>query len=333
MSQPRLAAIAILGLSTVTAAGIAYHQYQRAEALTQALADRAESPSLPVPRQNLDSPTLASSDDESVARSDSDDDESEVEETANRDRDNGRGRFDRSAFGNRMQTLMSDPEYAQAFQKQQRARLDGPYAELFAQLNLPPAALSQLQNLLVEKQNAARDVFMAAREEGLGGRENRDQLRELLQLTQEEIDSQIRETIGDQNFETLQAYEQTAPQRAVVDQLETRLSYSGTPLNTAQADALTTILAETATVSSQGRSRGGPDLGPARSSVTITDDTITRAQGVLATDQLQSLVDIQQEQAAAQELAAIMRREAQAARSQSASGGENATPTRPGGGG
>lgn len=331
MSQSRLAAIAVLGLTTVTAAGIAYQQYQRAEALTRALAESnivAEIEDTP-PSVPEDASPLSPQPNEVASAAA----ETEAEESTRPDRNDNRGRFDRSAFGNRMQELMADPEYAQAFQKQQRARLDGPYADLFARLNLPPATLNALQNLLVEKQNAARDVFMAAREEGLGGRENRDQLRELLQLTQDEIDAQIAETIGEQNYETLKAYESTGPQREVVDRLESRLSYSATPLNDAQAQALTTILAETTTPTNSGRGNTG-NFGVSRGSVSITDETITRAQGVLSADQLDSLVALQEEQQASQQISQIMRREAQAARGGGGGGrGDSSTATPIGGGG
>ena len=333
MSQPRLAAIVILGITTVTAAGLAYHQYQRAESLTQALADAARSSTDLAQKTRPIAATQSTTNTTSTDTADAIGEEEEIESPAENEREGGRRNFDRGEFGNRIQALMADPKYAQAFQQQQKARLDGRYADLFAQLNLPPAALSKLQNLLVEKQNSARDVFMAAREEGFSGREDREQLRELVQITQEEIDAQIRETIGEQNFAALQTYEQTGPQRAMVDQLETRLSYSGTPLNSVQAQALTTILAETATANNQGRSRGGPDFGGSRNDITITDDTIARSQGVLSSDQLESLVALQEEQAAARELSAMMRREAQAARNQLESGGSGSAPTRPSGGG
>lgn len=309
MSQPRLAAVVILGITTVTAAGLAYHHYQRAEALTRALAAASQFPENSSERMSTpeSSPTATASEEpESVLPMDSRPEETEI---LTESPTNNRGRFDRAAFGNRMQALMADPEYAHAFQQQQRARLDGRYADLFAQLNLPPATLSKLQDLLVEKQNAARDVFMAAREEGLGGRENRDQLRELVQMTQAEIDAQIQSTIGDQNYAALKQYEETGPQRVVVERLESRLSYSSTPLNAAQAQALTMILSETAPAAATNRA-GSRDFGAAQGGVTITDDTITRAQAVLSADQLQSLVTLQAEQAAAEQIADAMRREA-----------------------
>lgn len=327
MSQSRLAAVAVLGLSTLTAAGIAYHQYQRAEALTLALAEAAASKATEArPRTPREAGAIAASTTPEVETTSTIEEEIS-EESEDRRPNNDRGRFDRANFGSRMQALMADPAYAQAFQTQQRARLDGPYAELFAKLNLPPDALNQLQNLLIEKQNAARDVFMAAREEGLGGRENREQLREVLQLTQDEIDAQIRETIGEQNYAALKNYEETGPQRALVDQLESRLSYSATPLNSAQAEALTAILAETTTATGSGRSspRG---FGGGGNSVDITDEAVTRAQGVLSADQIESLVALQEEQAAARQISEIMRREARAARNP-----DTATAPPAGGGG
>jgi hypothetical protein len=328
MPQPRLAAIVILGISTVTAAGLAYHQYQRAEALTQALAASgrvaASAPTTPSIETPIADATPAAAGPETEIAT-----EIEAAAASPDSENNGdRRRFDRSAFSRRIQELMADPEYAQAFQKQQRARLDGPYADLFAQLNLPPETLNRLQDLMVEKQNAARDVFMAAREEGFSGREDREQLREILELTQSEIDAQIKETIGEQNYALLEAYQETGPQRAVVDRLETRLSYSSTPLNAMQAEALTAIIADTTTVD-PSRGGQGSDFGVARGTVTLSDDTMARAQSVLSPDQLQAFVALQEEQAAAQAVSAIMRREARAARGD---GGSSRNPTAPDGG-
>ena len=330
MSQPRLAAIAILGLTTVTAAGFAVYQYQRAEALTaqlrdgQGTSDLNLSPKTPSPIVDA----VAPSRDPEVAAVSKEiiEVESEEPEANTREARGNRGRRD---MGNRIAALMSDPEYAEAFQMQQRSRLDRTYADLFAQLNLPPATLAKLQDLLIEKQNTMRDVFMAAREEGLNGRENRDELRSLVEMTQSEIDAEIAAAIGESGFETLQNYEQTGRQRALVDQLETRLSYSSAPLNSAQAQALTNILADTAP--SGGGNRGGPSFGGGGGGVRITDAAINQAQAVLSPDQLQSLSALQAEQQAGQKISEAMRQETQNARGTLESGGN---PRRgPGGGG
>ena len=305
MSQPRLAVLAILGITTVTGAGLAYHHYQRAEELAARLAG-LESEQIKLPTERRATPAKMTREPELVVVAASAEDEAESSEEAterergDRDRGGDRGRRD---MGSRIAEMMADPEYAAAFNLQQRARLDRTYADLFAQLDLPRNTLTRLQDLLVEKQNTTRDVFMAAREEGLG-RENRSELRELMEATQAEIDSEIAAAIGQDNFTALQNYEQTGRERAMVGQIESRLSYSSTPLNANQAEALTSILAETSTGGNRGRGGDSPFGG---GGVSISDEAINRAQAVLSSSQLQSLQDLQAEQQAAQKLTEAMR--------------------------
>ncbi|MCC5025119.1 MAG: hypothetical protein J6386_21070 [Candidatus Synoicihabitans palmerolidicus] len=274
MSQPRLAAIAILGLT-----GLALQQYRRAEALTAQLAmspldlganlNRGDRPDF-APAKLADAPSDAVVDllpDEDL------EDDTTAPETERR-RGGNNNRRDIAA---RMDELMKSPEFASACQTQQLARLDGRYADLFAKLNLPPEALNQLKNLLAEKQTVPRDVFTAARAEGMG-REDRDDIRALIQVSPEEIDAEIRNAIGAQAFNELSTYEATTAQRNLVENLETRLNYTATPLNSAQADMLVNIFSETST------NNGGGGC-----TVVIPDESIARAQGVLAPDQLQAL--------------------------------------------
>lgn len=300
MSSPRLAAISILGLTTITAAGFAFIQYQRAEELANLLA-LAQSPQAPASERARPAtpPVIAPEIDAApkIAAK-----EEEAEAPAERERPERRqgGRGDMTA---KFEKLMADPEFANAFNAQQRARLDGRYAELFAKLNLPPETLTQLQDLMTEKQNSARDVYSAAQAEGLG-RENRAELREIVQMTQNEINREIENLIGESGVVTMREYEQTTAQRNLVGQLETRLSYAASPLNDAQASAMVNILSQTSN-SDSGRGRGSND-GDTRN-VAITDDTIARAQAVLSGDQLQALSDLQAEQKAAQTVSAAMR--------------------------
>lgn len=320
MSQPRLAAVVILGVTTITAAGLAYHHYQRAEELAARLAAE-QSQQIDLSAQPAARVTDSQTEPKEVAKAAAKKTTAEEEPAAdteeeqeNRGRD--RGRRDMAA---RFAAIMADPEYAEAFNLQQRARLDREYADLFAQLNLPPATLARLQDLLIEKQNTARDVFTAAREEGFG-REDRDEIRTLMEETQAEIDADIAAAIGQTGFETMQTYEQTGRQRALVDQFESRLSYTASPLNSVQSQALTSILAETAPA--QNRGRGG-DSAFGGGGVSITDEAISRAQGVLSSSQVQSLQDLQAEQQAGQKLAEAMRSDDSGSRG----GGRNGRPS------
>ena len=166
--------------------------------------------------------------------------------------------------------------------------------------------MHQLKDLLAEKQNVPRDVISAARAEGMG-REDRDDIRSLIQLSQQEIENDIRATIGDQAYEALNQFEETATQRSMVSQLDDRLSYTGTPLNRTQAEAMVTILAETGgAIERRGAGFDTPGGGSGRT-VAITDDTLIRAQGVLGADQMEALRQIQAEQAAAATVREAMR--------------------------
>ena len=293
MSLPRLATISILGLSTITAAGFAFIQYQRAEDLSSLLAMAQTTQAPATERAPPAAPAVIAPERDEAPKVVAEVAEPEAPAERERPERRSNGRADMTA---RFEKLMTDPEFATAFQAQQRARVDGRYAELFAKLNLPAETLTQLQDLMTEKQNSARDVYSAAQAEGLG-RENREELREIMQMTQNEINREIEALIGETGIATMHEYEQTASQRNLVGQLETRLSYAASPLNDAQASAMVNILSQTSNSGSGGDSRN----------VVITDDTIDRAQAVLSSDQLQALSDLQAEQKAAQTVNAAMR--------------------------
>lgn len=225
--------------------------------------------------------------------------------------------------GGRMGALMDTPEVQQLMFMQQKAGLDGRYAALFRQLRLSPADLEKFKTLLVEKQTAVMDVFAAARSQGLGGREGRDEIRQLMQDAQAEIDAQIKGLLGEPAYVQFQEYERTQPQRAVVGQLEQRLSYSEAPLSPAQSEQLTRILAQSSPGES-GEVRGMRSLaqtfvgagsaagqfiaaGGGRGSM-ITDAAVAQAQSVLSPPQLATLQEMQREQQAAADLQQMMRR-------------------------
>src|SRR6187455_2673519 len=140
----------------------------------------------------------------------------------------------------------NSPEVQRLMALQRRATLDGRYAALFRNLKLSPADLEKFKDLLVDRQSAAMDVFNTAREEGLNPRENREQIRQLIESFEAETDASIRSTLGETAYQQYQQYEQSLPQRSVVNQVEQRLSYSGTPLYGNQAEQLVNLLAASA---------------------------------------------------------------------------------------
>lgn len=238
---------------------------------------------------------------------------------------------DGTGFG-RLMELMDNPEVQRLASIQQRGALDARFADLFRRLNLSPQQLEQFKNLLLEKRAAVADVMAAARTEGLNGRENRDEVRALIQAAQAEVDATIRSTIGETAYAQYENFEQTQSQRATVDRLEQRLSYSGTPLTDAQSEQLVQLLAANAAENQGGNRLPGNvrgqasrfGLGGAQGGAPISDAAVAQAATVLAPAQVQALQQLQQEQQAQTQLGQIVREQMRNRRP-----GNPATPTTP----
>lgn len=306
MKNPQNLVVLALAVTTVAAGTFGWQQYQRAEQLSQvAEVNRHERAQLRGQLERAETrlmPLVAE-----VEAMEAKPEPTPRENGAITDAAAASDRPDRPE--QRPNSLMENPQFVAAMQAQQRARLDNRYADLFRKLNLNPAQVDEFKALLAERQSSRMDVLAAARDEGLSGRENREELRKLIQQAEGEIDADIRQLLGETAFREYQQYEQTAPQRAVVNQLETRLSYSGAPLTPAQSEALINVLAAASNGGDGAPSPAadGPGVFGGRSQG-ITDEVLTRAQGVLGPSQIEALREIQAEQEAQRQMAELMRR-------------------------
>ncbi len=235
-------------------------------------------------------------------------------------KDQRRGGQPRRSFGDFAQ-MMDTPEMQQLMNLRDRGMLDSRYAELFKNLGLPPDQLRKFQQLLVDKQSTVRDVIAAMRTQGLTpNRENADQMRTLVQNANAEIDRQIQSTLGTAAYEQYQNYESTQPQRATVERIQQRLSYSGEPMTPQQATNLVGILSQTippspaATDPALGRSRGGAFANNNSSGAAITAQAIDQSRAILSPNQVNTLIAIQQEKDAQAQLARQMRQNMSAVR-------------------
>ena len=260
--------------------------------------------------------------------------------------------------------LMAKPEVQAMLSVQQKANLEAQYAALFKNLNLPPEQIERLKNLLLDRRTTVQDVFAAAREQGINPRSDPEAFRKLIADAQNDVNNNIKAALGDAGFAQLQQFEQTQPQRTLVNDLSQRLSYSDMPLSPAQGEQLVQILAAnqperrnpgvagtpTGAPPPGGRgglfgggiaSIGGPGGfsfsagGDSRGGATaqVTAGAVAQAQSVLAPSQLAALQQIQQQQQTQQQLQQLVRETVSA--SQAASGadaGKTAQPRRKGGG-
>jgi hypothetical protein len=188
-------------------------------------------------------------------------------ETLSTSRDRG-GRGDRggdsrgrSSSGlqqaNAIRELMNKPEVQAMVTVQHKAAVEARYAPLFKNLNLPADQIEKLKTLLADRSTTMQDVMIAAREQGLNPRENPEAFRKVVADAQNQVNDAIKSVIGDQGFAQLTNYEQTLPQRNVVNELQQRLSYTSTPLTAAQAEQMVQILANNA----PQRQPGNPGAG------------------------------------------------------------------------
>ncbi len=282
--------IILLAAATVSSSLIAWNQSQRVAALMEERQKTAATTAKPKPAPVAASFTANS---EAIpAKSPAEVESAASEETPATPPP--RRRNNRPNFG----ALMGNPEFAKAVSIQQRSALDVRYAALFKQLNLSPAELEKFKDLLVERQTARMDVLTAARENGLNPRENRDEIRKLTEEAQAEVDANIKAALGDARFDQYQNYEATQPQRNLVGQLDQRLSYTSTPLNSTQSEFLVNALATSTPGAVDQAPGGGPGNWGGGGRVLVTDEVIQKAQSVLTPDQVSALKQLQSEQQA-----------------------------------
>ena len=253
----------------------------------------------------------------------------------------GRRGGNRGNMANNFMAMMDKPEIQKLMAIQQKASLDGRYAALFKNLNLSPAQLEQFKNLLVEKQTAMTDALAAARAQGINPRTDPEDFQKLVTDAQAEADNGIKAALGDAGYAQYQQYQQTLPQRNVVTQLATSLSYTSTPLTGAQTEQMVQILAANTppstnstaanlrfnVASSFGVGFGGQMNSP------ITNDAITQSQSVLSPTQVQALQQLQATQQAQTQLNQAMRNQFRNAGPGASGPPTTPTPTKSGPGG
>lgn len=241
------------------------------------------------------------------------------------------GRF--GAFAN----LAGNPDFQKLLAVQMKGRINQTYGPLFKALNLSPEQLAQFQSLLADKQQALMDVMQAAREQGINPRADPDGFKTLVNQAMAQTDQSIQQTLGDAAFQQYQQYQQTLPERNVVNNLQQSLSYTQTPLTDDQASQLVSLLAQyqpqragNGTAGTSNGGDGGPGIfalmnggGTAR----VTNDAISQASGILSSQQVAALQQIQLQQQAQQQMQQMMR-----AANQGSGGTGGAAPAAPGGG-
>ena len=205
--------------------------------------------------------------------------------------------------------LLENPEFFQLLDRHRQATLDTRFAGLFRRLALGSEELATFKQLLAEKDNVALEVVAVSETQPEGPLSGR-MMTASVHAARSKVEDAIRASLGDERYAVYRDYEQTQPQRAVVAQLEQRLSYSGAPLAPGQADALVRVLAAHAPGPAAPEVRsaavvvgsGAPvvleRLRAETSAALVSEAALAESQAVLSVPQLAGLRAIQAEQQA-----------------------------------
>lgn len=143
--------------------------------------------------------------------------------------------------------IFKDPKMREMIKSQQQAILgpmiDKQYTAILNQLNLPPDQTQQLRDLLKKKMSVGMEAGMSA----LDGSKDPAQMAELGKQIKAETDgynAEIKQMLGDANYQKFQEYEQTMPSRMVLSQFNDQMANSPNPLGADQQQQLIQAMTE-----------------------------------------------------------------------------------------
>lgn len=245
----------------------------------------------------------------------------------------GKAMFSHAAEARTMALKVDEKEMERLMDIQRKGQLEARYNALFRRLNLPPEKIEQLKKLLLDRQNVARDVIHAGREQGLSMPELQANLPAMIEKTNAAVDENIRSLLGDESYAQYQNYQSTLPQRSIAEQLASRLNSTADPLSSQQLEQLVQILAANTTpvtptttdptgpgvagdhviVGNSEFAANGPGpvfafgaAGMLSNPSPLSDEAIAQSGSVLTPAQLAALQQIQAEQQAAQAMSQRM---------------------------
>ena len=135
-----------------------------------------------------------------------------------------------------MAAMFKDPKMREMMKSQQKAYMgpiiDKQYGDMFKQLNLTPEQTATLKDLMQKKMLAGADAGFSMMDDSLDASQRADMAKQVKSQT-DDMDNQIKDFLGDQNYQAYQSYEKSVPDRMAVGQFNDQ--FAGTP-NALSAD-------------------------------------------------------------------------------------------------
>lgn len=137
--------------------------------------------------------------------------------------------------------MFKDPKMREMIKSQQKAAM-GPiiakqYSDLMKQLNLTPEQAATFKDLLQQKMLAGADAGMSMFDDSMDASQRADAAKQIKAQT-DSFDSQIKQFLGDDNYQAFQTYEKSVPDRMSVGQFSDTLTGTPTALSSDEQQQL-----------------------------------------------------------------------------------------------
>lgn len=208
-------------------------------------------------------------------------------------------REDRAA---RFRRMMDDPNVQAMIRERTKSGVEQRYAGLFRTMNLDEETIEVFKELMAERELVQRRAAIESRM-GLGG--DGPEAAFLAELEVEQLNQSLAEVLGEEDYDKFTYYQDTLPQRQVVEELNRRLSYSGTPLTEDRAEVLVGVMAGTEdafTYTNDLSQLSGPERATLSAEEValyveerrvLNESVLSEASTVLESDQLEALAEQQ----------------------------------------
>jgi len=257
--------IALLSLLAVALAGYAGFLSMENRNLKRQLADASSPVSVPEKEAKKAGPETVVDKDEPAEEPEERRGRFQAFENMTREEIMERRREARDAQIARALEMFEDPELRMDMIERQMQRLDRNYADFFKRLNLPPEELDALKTLMAERSLLRMEAGI--RSSGTTD-EERKAIRQDFASKASLLSDDINQLLGEENAQQLAQYSNTLEYRGNVENFERSLSYTDSPLDERQSEALVNVFAKVDKdfeytvdiTANRGRGREGNDI-------------------------------------------------------------------------
>ena len=147
----------------------------------------------------------------------------------------------RTKTANPLAQMFKNPEMKEMILNQQKpalsAMLDKNYGRLFSDLQLRPEQTATLKDLILQKQMGAVEMGLSMLSEEQDATQRNERMQQM-KAANDTADAQIKQFLGDDNFQQYQAYEKTMSERMAVSGFKEQLSGGPTAISDEQEQQL-----------------------------------------------------------------------------------------------